>query len=113
MSVFAVASVFRVRIRLTEVQWKHITERHPEMAGQAGAIAATIASPDVVFEVPDRMNYHYYRRYDTSPVTHDKFLCAVVRHRNGEGFVITAYFTSSINPKGKAKTYAKKVPHQL
>lgn len=34
--------------------------------------------------------YLYYRKKD------DGFICAVVRHLNDEGFLLTAYFTEAI-----------------
>ena len=37
-----------IPIRLTEERWRHIVNRHVEMAGQRERVLETVAEPDVI-----------------------------------------------------------------
>ena len=81
-----------VPIRVTEERLAHILE-HPEMEGQETRIAETLRQPEVVVQSntdPDVRLYH--RSYDTATLGR-KYLCAVVKWRRDDAFLITAYFT--------------------
>ncbi|MCZ7584975.1 MAG: PBECR2 nuclease fold domain-containing protein [Deltaproteobacteria bacterium] len=91
-------------VRLSSVQWTHILERHPEMAGQQEKFTETLREPEAVLYDRDEENYQYLKRFRQSPVT-DKFLLLVVRHLNGDGFVITAFFVSRVRRSGKELVY--------
>ena len=79
-------------IRVTEERLAHILE-HPEMAGEKSRIAETLSRPDIVIQSrSDREVRLYHRFYETSAVG-AKHLCAVVRWRSDDAFLVTAYFT--------------------
>ena len=79
-------------IRLTEERLEHILQ-HPEMVGLEDAIAETLATPELVIRAAaDEEVRLYYRVYHDTRVG-DKFLCVVVKARNEDAFVLTAYLT--------------------
>ena len=112
MAVFDVTSVLKKRVRLTEAQWEHIRGRHPEMAGQQNKMLRTLVQPDfVVYSAADE-THHYCRAYTGTPVS-DKLLLLVVKHLNGDGFVVTAFFVNRIRKQGKVIVYGQETYDQL
>lgn len=89
---FEVKSKLGKLISTTKAYWKIITEiKHPIMKGKQKWVMKTLAGPGIIKRSSkDRDVYLYYRRLD------DKFLCAVIKHENGTGFLITAYLTDKI-----------------
>lgn len=82
-------------IRLTDERLAHIKE-HPEMVIHTGKINETVTKPDIVVKSrSDEEVRLYYRQYQGLTVG-DKYLCVVVKFRQDDAFVITAYFTDSI-----------------
>ena len=87
-------------IRLTDERLAHIKE-HPEMTLHAEKINETLADPEVVIRSKsDDEAILYYRHYAGLPIG-DKYMCIVVKFKQADVFVITAYFTDSIK-KGEA-----------
>lgn len=79
-------------IRVTEERLAHVLE-HPEMVGEEEHIAATLLDPEIVVQSPtDREVRLYHRRYQ-SPTVGQKYLCVVVKWRQDDQFLITAFFT--------------------
>ena len=79
-------------IRITKERLSHVLE-HPEMAGEERRIAETLAQPDIVVQsASDPEVRLYHRLYETATVG-AKHLCAVVKWRDGDAFLVTAYFT--------------------
>lgn len=82
-------------IRLTDERLAHILE-HPEMTELEGAIEETLRHPEQIVEsLSDPQARLYYRFYVGTRVG-DKFLCVVVKVRETDAFVITAYLTDKI-----------------
>jgi len=98
------------KVRLTDVQWEHIAFKHKEIVGQSDKIKQTLEDPDIIYYFPMEHNYHYCKRFDETPVM-EKYLLLVVKHLNGEGFIITAFFVSRIRIKGKELAYGKEDIH--
>ena len=92
-------------IRLTAERWAHIRE-HPEMAGMAQAIAETLASPAVVVQSLADPQAHLYHRFYLGTRVGDKYLCVVVKIREADAFVLTAYLTDRVR-KGEVLWRAK------
>lgn len=93
MSLFERSSKLGKQVRLTEVQWAHIASKHREILDQKGKIIQTLENPDIVYYSSLENNYQYCKHFEETPVT-QKYLLLVVKHLNGEGFVITAFFVS-------------------
>jgi hypothetical protein len=83
-------------IRLTDERLRHLETDHPEMAGQIGRIAETLADPDrIVRSRTDTTVELFYKWYASTPVT-AKFLCVVVKALPDDPFMITAYHTDAV-----------------
>ena len=89
---FSVVCVLGKRISVTEAYWqKIVTIKHPSMTGKDLEVRETLVDADEVRESrSDTQVRMYYRQYGLA------HLCVVVKHLNGTGFVVTAYFTERI-----------------
>jgi hypothetical protein len=82
-------------IRLSDERWRHIAE-HPEMAGLQKAVEETLREPEAVIQsASDPLARLYYRFYHRTTVG-GKHLCVVVRVRQEDAFVVTAYLTDRL-----------------
>jgi hypothetical protein len=80
------------RIRITDERMRHALE-HPEMRGQETHVEETLAAPEAVVQSRSDPDVRlYYRVYETEEVGR-KYLCAVVKWRTDDPFLITAHFT--------------------
>ena len=82
-------------VRLTDERWHHIAE-HPEMIGLRRALAETLRAPEAVIEpASDPLARLYYRFFHRTMVG-GKHLCVVVKVRQEDAFVVTAYLTDRV-----------------
>ena len=82
-------------IRLTDERLTHILE-HPEMSDMEAEIEETLLRPEhVARSRSDEEVLLYYRFYPETRVG-GKFLCVVVKFREEDAFIITAYLTDKI-----------------
>lgn len=82
-------------IRLTDERLAHIKE-HPEMVAHYIKINETLATPDIVIRSKTDTEVNLYFKYYKRLSIGDKYLCVVVKYKEDDAFVITAYFTDSI-----------------
>jgi hypothetical protein len=89
---FEVTCVLGKHIVVTASYWRRIVKfKHPALTGKEAHVQETLTDADEVRESKtDSAVKLYYRAYGTA------HLCVVTKHVNGEGFVITAYFTDRI-----------------
>jgi hypothetical protein len=80
-------------IRLTEERRAHILD-HPEMAGQLGRVAETLAGPDMVVATSADKTVHVYHKYYAQTPATEKFLLVAVKMLGDDAFVLTAFFSS-------------------
>jgi hypothetical protein len=82
---------FYVRTRIS--YWELITTvKHPIMRGREVDIQATLREPDEIrLSKSDSQVYLFYRADGEK-----RWVCAVTKRLNGEGFLITAYRTGAI-----------------
>ena len=94
--IYKVNSVNKIPIRLTEERWFHIVENHTELAGKYFEILEAVQKPDFICPGPKREFLAVKRK-------NGKFLIVVYREivKNKDGFIITAFLTSKINPVKK------------
>ena len=80
-----------VRIRITDELWNYIvTIKHPSVRNKINDILQILSNPaEIRRSKRDRDVYLYYGK-------NDLFICAVCKHLDGEGFLITAYLTDKI-----------------
>jgi hypothetical protein len=76
------------KIRLTKKQWFHISSRHPGLTNKIYLIDQTLLNPTRKLQFSNE-TIKYYRYFKEMKY----YLMVAVRTLNGEGFVITAYFT--------------------
>jgi hypothetical protein len=76
------------------------------MKDQMEKIDATLKNPDFVLYAESEDSYQYYRKFSNTPVT-NKFLLLIVKHLNGDGFIITSFFVSKPRRAGRELIYGQ------
>jgi len=91
--LFDIETPLGFRIRTTHSHWELITTiKHPVLRGRLQDVQSTLQSPDEIrLSRSDSQVYLFYRSDGTK-----RWVCAVAKRLNGEGFLITAYRTSNI-----------------
>ena len=94
MKIFEMKDKSRRLIYLSNERWKHILE-HKEMHDQVAIaqIKDTLMQPNKI--VPDKYDHHVriYYRYCKD---RKEYLAVSVKYLNGEGFIITSFYTDRI-----------------
>ena len=85
-----------VSIRVTDERLTHMIDEHPEMIGEEPRIAETLAEPDVVIQSESDPEVRLYHRVYNHPIVGQKHLCAVVKWRSDDRFLLTAHFTDKV-----------------
>ena len=86
-------------VRLKDERINHITTNHPEIKNCISWILETIESPDFIIG-GDFGEMLAIKLYDKTPVTNDKYLVVAYKETSTiDGFILTAYFSRSINKK--------------
>ena len=91
-------------IRLPEERWQHIIEGHPEITDQQTNLLQAIENPDRILE-GDRGELLAIKQLNGN-----KYLVAVYKELEKDGFVITAYVTRRINSLNKRKELWSRQP---
>jgi hypothetical protein len=80
-------------VRVTERYWQIITTvKHPVMTGRETDVQITLQQPELIRQSrSDASVFLFYR-----PERLKRWICAVVKRRNGDGFLITTYITDAI-----------------
>lgn len=91
--LFEVSTPFGFLVRVTRSYWEQIINiKHPVMAGQELIVQDTLKAPaQIRLSRSDESVYLFYRQERA-----DRWICAVVKRLNGEGFLITTYPTETI-----------------
>ena len=89
--IFFVKSKDGKEIRLANAQWKHIKFRHSEMTNMLKDVEDTIRNPTTVRRHSESITKFYKFMKDKK-----KYIMVAVKILNGEGFVVTSYFTAKI-----------------
>jgi hypothetical protein len=80
-------------IRVTVAYWEIITQiKHPVMAGKEAEVQATLTQPDQIRRSRSDPNVYIFYKFQRE----NRWICAVARKLNGEGFLITTYPTDAI-----------------
>jgi len=91
--LFEVLTPMGFRVRVTVEYWQVIvTIKHPVMAGHEKHVQEVLQNPDEIrLSKRDPNVYLFYKSERTV-----RWVCAVTRRLEGEGFLITAYPTDAI-----------------
>jgi len=92
--VIVVHSKNNIPVRITQERWEHIERRHPEMEGQKEKVAETISNPDLI-QKGDFGEWLAVKLYPSTPLTRKHLIAVYKEVSNGDGFLLTAYFTSA------------------
>ena len=88
---FEVESKLGRKIRVTEEYWNYLVKKHESIEFLEDELRETLKNPITVrLSREDPKVCLYYSRY------RNYYLCAVCKHLNDEGFVITAYLADTI-----------------
>lgn len=91
--VFDVPTPLGFSVRTTYDYWKIIVNiKHPVMMGRAADVRDTLQYPDEVRQSKSDDGVFLFYRVEREK----RWLCAVARRLNGDGFLITAYVTDAI-----------------
>ena len=89
---FELLSSLGKRIKVSAEYWNKIIEaKHPIMRDREELVKQALTSPEQVRRSrKDPAIYLHYRKHG------GRFCCVVVKHLNGEGFVVTTYLTDKV-----------------
>jgi hypothetical protein len=91
--LFEVLTPLGFSVRVTHAYWELIiTIKHPVMAGREADIKETLAQPEEIRL--SRSDSNIYLFYKTERI--GRWVCAVSKRLNEEGFLVTAYPTDAI-----------------
>ena len=82
-----------ISIRITDERWTHVVESHDYMAGNLELVVETIEDPDYIV-AGRKGELIALRHYETTSIS-EKSVVAVYREFSDDGFLITAFMTSS------------------
>ena len=84
-------------IRLTKERRIHIKSDHPEMTNELDNLKAVVScGPKFTKTSEYDDNVMFYYRYYKDKKSGAKYLLTAVKHLNGDGFVITAFYTNKV-----------------
>ena len=83
-------------IYLTDERWHHISSEHPAVANRIEDIKETITTPLAIRESEYDSNVKFYYRYYKNLKSRAKYLMVAVKYLNGEGFIITSFYTDKL-----------------
>ena len=95
-NIFEIEDKVRRKIHLSKERWGHINQDHPEMADYIEEIKEALQKPDKITTFSFDEDIKYYYKYVKSRVSSAKYLLAIVKYLNGEGYIITSYFVRHI-----------------
>jgi hypothetical protein len=90
--LFEVETPLGYRVRTTRTYWEFIVRvKHPALHGREADIIRVLADPEQVRQSRMASDLYLYYRADGA-----RWLCAVTRRLDGQGFLVTAYPTDTI-----------------
>lgn len=91
--LFEVMTPLGFQVRVTNAYWEIImTIKHPVMAGRETYVQEVLTNPDEIrISKRDPSVYLFYKAENDK-----RWVCAVTKRLNGDGFLITTYPTDAI-----------------
>ncbi len=81
------------KIHLTKERWAHIRKDHPQVEQEE--IETTLKNPTQILQINDKK--YYYFHYFKHKNFQKKFLRVIVKYKNSQWLVMTAYFVAYID----------------
>jgi hypothetical protein len=85
-ALFPVSTLLGFSVRTTTDYWALIEAKHPKLRGRLSDVAQVLRVPEEIRRSQHDLAVYLFYRADQR-----RYLCAVVKRMNGEGFLITAY----------------------
>lgn len=91
--LFEVTTLLGFRVRVTHSYWRLITViKHPAMTGREKDVRDTLENPSEIRQSrSDATVYLFYK-----PERIGRWICAIAKRLDGDGFLITTYLTDAI-----------------
>ncbi len=91
--LFEAVTPLGFRVRVTGSYWTLITTvKHPVMAGRESDIKRTLEQPDEIRQSRNDPTVYLFYSFERQ----SRWICAIARRLNGDGFLITTYPTDAI-----------------
>jgi hypothetical protein len=91
--LFEVPTPLGFRVHITNGYWDLMVNfKHPAMAGRADDVKDTLQNPGEIRQSRSVSDVYLFYK----PERIGRWVCAVARRLNGEGFLITAYPTEAV-----------------
>ena len=90
--IFAETDSTGREIHLSNERWSHI-QKHAGISGSIEQIKETLKHPDAITGLSYDPKVHFYYKYYKE---RKEYLFISVKYINGEGFVITSFYTDKI-----------------
>ena len=84
-NVFEIIDKTKRKIRLTDKQWKHISEEHPELINRKEDIEETLEAPLQIKTYEYDKGIKYYYGYFKERKFSAKYLLVIGKYLDGEG----------------------------
>ena len=94
-TIFEITDKNGKRIHLSKERWRHIS-KHPHMHDQLENIKSTIQNPITIRCNEDDESVAYYYKEFKNNDSEERYLLVSVKYLNGNGFIITSFFTNKI-----------------
>lgn len=96
-----VKSFLGIQIKILKVGWNNISKlKHPDLENKFHELVKILIQPTQIWQSKnDKQVFLYYFKINK------KYFCAICKHYNHQGFLITAYYT--YKPRGLKKTWTK------
>ncbi len=92
--IFEVTDKLGKDVHLSKERWKHI-QKHPHMHDNLENIQLVLKKPLTIRYEEDESVLYFYKEFKENEPA-EKYLLVGVKYLNGEGFVITSFFTNRI-----------------
>ncbi len=90
--LFEIPTPLGFTVRCSHSYWAYIVgQKHPILAGREGEVQLALEYPKEVRRSRKDSEVFMFYRADSN-----RWICAVVRRENGEGFLITAYRADAV-----------------
>lgn len=93
--VFVIKDKTGRKIHLSKERWKHIL-KHPNMHDQLENIKEILQNPATIRYYEENENTRYYYKEFKNRDSSERYLLVSVKYLNGNGFIITSFFTNKI-----------------
>lgn len=93
--IFEIIDKSKRKIHLSEERWKHIL-KHSSMPNQIENIKNALTNPLTIRYHEEDSDVRFYFLEFKNNKPEERYLLVSVKYLNGEGFVITSFFTNRI-----------------